>query len=103
MKQDALVFVMDVVHRMRYNAAKNLLHEIANRPNLNDLPLLILFNKIDLIKPDITQLIKELEIKTIKGRPLKCFLTSAIQNIGVDESFEWLVQEISIQLSETLE
>lgn len=100
MKQDGLVFVMDVVHRMRYNAAKNLLHEIANRPNLKNLPLLILFNKIDLVKPDIEQLIDEMDIDIIQARPIKYFLTSAIQNIGIDEAFEWLVQEISNQMSQ---
>ncbi len=95
MQQNGLVFVLDIVHRMRYPIAKNLLHEIANYPNLKTLPLLILFNKIDLVKSDINQLCNEMDVGSVKDRPIKCFLTSAIHNIGIDESFEWLTQEIS--------
>ncbi len=95
MQQNGLVFVLDIVHRMRYPIAKNLLHEIANYPNLKKLPFLILFNKIDLVKPDMNQLCNEMDVNSVKDRPIKCFLTSAIHNVGIDESFEWLTQEIS--------
>ncbi len=92
---DGLVFVMDVVHRMKYPAAKEVLFDIATNRNLLTVPLLILFNKKDLFQPNIDILIQDLELNKFHGRPIKWFLTSALNGDNVQEAFLWLAEEIS--------
>lgn len=95
-KHDGLVFVLDLVHRVKYNEAKEVLHKIALLDNLKDLPLLILLNKVDLVKePNIEQIRKVLRTSELGQRPLKIFLTSGAQSKGVNEAFNWLGQELS--------
>ena len=96
MDLEGLIFVLDILHRMKFEKAKELLHEIANQPELKDLPLLILFNKADLIKePDVSAYAEEMEIYNLKQRPTHYFLTSAKTGEGIEEAFEWLAREIS--------
>ncbi len=93
--QDGLVFVLDVTDKIKFPDAKGLLHEIANKPELKNLPLCILFNKVDVFKPDIDKLINEMDISAFKDRPVKYFTTSGIRNINIDEAFNWLALQIS--------
>lgn len=95
MELDALVFVMDIVHRINYPPSKELLFEIASHRNVLHLPLLIIFNKIDLVQPNIDVLAQELDLSKFTNRPVKWFPTSAINNKNITEAFAWLVNEIS--------
>ncbi len=100
--QDGLIFVLDITDKIKFPDAFALLNEIAGHPELKELPLLILFNKIDLEKPDtneINDLINAMDLEKLGKRPIKYFLTSGIKNINVDEAFNWL----SLKLSERLE
>jgi len=95
-QQDGLVFVIDVVHRTRYENAKDILHKIALKENLKTLPLLILVNKVDLVKkPNINDIKKVLAISELGNRPIKIFLTSGVQSMGINEAFNWLGQELA--------
>ncbi len=93
--QDGLIFVLDINDRIKFPDARDLLHTIANIPAMKELPLLIMFNKTDLIDPDIEYLTQVMDLDKLEGRPLKYFLTSAINNINIDDSFNWLALQIS--------
>ena len=95
MNLSGLVFVLDVVHRMKYETAKEILFEIATDRRLLDLPLLVLFNKTDLVEPNIDILVQSMELNKFVKRPIKWFITSGIQNKNIIEAFTWLAQEIS--------
>ncbi len=97
--QDGLIFVLDINDKIKFPDAFALLHEIAGHPDLKELPLLILFNKVDLEKPDINELVNSMALEKLGKRPLKYFLTSGIKNINVDEAFNWL----SLKIAERLE
>ncbi|MFX1574486.1 MAG: PAS domain S-box protein [Promethearchaeota archaeon] len=97
--QDGLIFVLDVTDKIKFPYARELLHEIAGKPELSELPLLILFNKIDLKQPDIKDLEDSMELKKFEKRPVKSFLTSGIKNINIDEAFNWL----SIKIAERVD
>jgi PAS domain S-box-containing protein/small GTP-binding protein len=97
--QDGLIFVLDVTDRIKFSYARELLHEIAGKPELNELPLLILFNKIDLKNQDKDELKKIMGLEKLGNRPIKSFLTSAVKNINIDEAFNWL----SLKISERIE
>lgn len=97
--QDGLIFVLDVSDRFKFKDACALLHEIAGRPELCELPLLILFNKVDIEKPDVNELVNAMALEKLGKRPIKYFLTSGIKNINVDEAFNWL----SLKIAERVE
>ncbi|MFW9989583.1 MAG: ADP-ribosylation factor-like protein, partial [Candidatus Odinarchaeota archaeon] len=93
--QDGLIFVLDVMDKIKFSFARELLHEIAGKPELSELPLLILFNKVDLKKQDINELEEAMGVKKLGKRPINSFLTSAIKNINIDEAFNWLTLKIA--------
>ncbi|MFX1469845.1 MAG: PAS domain S-box protein [Promethearchaeota archaeon] len=97
--QDGLIFVLDVTDEARFSYARELLHEIAGKPELSELPLLILFNKSDLKKRDKSDLEEAMGVKKLERRPLKTFLTSGTKNINIDEAFNWL----SLKIAERIE
>jgi len=93
--QDGLIFVLDVTDTIRFSYARELLHEIARKPELSELPLLILFNKTDRKRSDLKVLEESMGVKELGNRPLKSFLTSGIMNINIDEAFNWLSLKIA--------
>ncbi|MEX2719713.1 MAG: ADP-ribosylation factor-like protein [Candidatus Sigynarchaeum springense] len=92
---DGLVFVVDVADKDRFAEAKDVLHDVAKRPETRSLPLLLLFNKVDLKKPKTKELVKALDLDALDGRPMKYFETSAITGEGVAEAFAWFGKELS--------
>ncbi|MFW9999748.1 MAG: PAS domain S-box protein [Candidatus Hodarchaeota archaeon] len=97
--QDGLIFVLDVTDKIKFSFARELLHEIAGKPELSELPLLILYNKIDLKRPDINELEEAMGVKKLGKRPMKSFLTSGNKNVNIDEAFNWL----SLKITERVE
>ena len=93
--QDGLVFVLDIDDASQYNSARDVLHEIVNMPLMEDLPLLILFNKVDIKESDIEVLNSEMRINELGNRPIKSFLTSGITGKNVDSAFYWLALKLS--------
>ncbi|MFW9783581.1 MAG: PAS domain S-box protein [Candidatus Heimdallarchaeota archaeon] len=97
--QDGLVFVLDITDKIKFPDARKLLHEIVAMPELSELPLLILFNKIDLEEPNINDLVEVMGLEKLGKTPLKYFLTSGVNNINIDEAFNWL----SLKIAERIE
>ncbi|MFX0059529.1 MAG: PAS domain S-box protein [Candidatus Hodarchaeota archaeon] len=98
-KQDGLIFVLDVTDKLKFADARTLLHEVVGAPELADLPLLILFNKVDIEQPNVDDLIDAMELEKLATKTIKFFLTSGIKNINIDEAFDWL----SIKIAERVE
>ncbi|TXT59227.1 MAG: hypothetical protein BAJALOKI2v1_240055 [Promethearchaeota archaeon] len=96
-EQNGLIFVVDVSDKVKFPDAKHLLHLILSRSETKNLPLLILFNKIDLEKANMQELKEKMEVSNINDRPVKCFLTSATKNTNVDKAFNWLALKVSEQ------
>jgi len=88
--QDALVFVLDIADKEKYDEASDFLHSVANMPDLIDLPLLILFNKIDLKNIEKDYLENKLSVDKIKNPSYKTFLTSGLTGEGIEDAFNWL-------------
>ncbi|MFX1275800.1 MAG: PAS domain S-box protein [Promethearchaeota archaeon] len=96
--QDGLVFVLDIYDKKQYYDARKILHNIVEMPEMEGLPLLVLFNKMDLIELDINDLKNEMEVEKLSNRPLKCFLTSALTNKNVDKAFFWFSERLGERL-----
>ena len=91
---DGLVFILDITDQSTFPQAREILHSIANKPNLRNLPLLILYNKIDLMTPDVEKINDALSIDEFGERVYKHFLTSALTNEGIVNAFTWLTTNI---------
>ncbi|MEJ2248998.1 MAG: PAS domain S-box protein [Candidatus Lokiarchaeota archaeon] len=96
--QNGLVFVLDIHDTEKFSDAKRVFHEIINHSEVNQLPLLILFNKVDLKEGNSKLLTTELEIEKSSNRPLKYFFTSGLKNIGIEDAFKWISKEVSKNL-----
>jgi len=97
--QDGLIFVLDVTDKIKFSYARELLHDIAGKPELSELPLLILYNKTEIKQPDMKELDEAMGVQKLGKRPMKSFLTSGIKNINIDEAFNWL----SLRIAERIE
>ena len=92
---NGLVFILDVCNKENFGEAKDILHKIALMSKIRKMPILILFNKIDLEFPDVESLKEELKLKELGDRPLKHFLTSGVTNENINEAFNWLALKLS--------
>ncbi|MFW9882325.1 MAG: ADP-ribosylation factor family protein, partial [Candidatus Thorarchaeota archaeon] len=93
--QDGLVFVLDIANKEQYSAAREILHNVVNLPNMKGLPLLILFNKIDLLEPNIETLKKDMKLKKIIDRPIQCYLTCGLTGENINKAFQWISEKLS--------
>ncbi len=92
--QDGFVFVIDASDPKRLNEVKNELYLLKKILEKQRLPLLVIFNKIDLEHPNIGSLIQQLDLKNYGFHKFKCFETSAITNDGIFLSFNWIATKI---------
>lgn len=100
--QDGLVFVLDISDVEKYAEARSVLHNIATKPQLKKVPLLVLFNKVDIARLDEDLLKKEMGIAELEGqRLLKCFSTSGLTNEFVEPAFNWLATKLSERIFPT--
>ena len=90
----ALVFVLDASKSSEFDNAKKILFDITQIPTTEKIPLLIFFNKIDLETEDLDSLKKKMGINEMNKRPVMCFLTSATNNRGIVEGFNWLISRL---------
>lgn len=93
--QNALVFVLDLADKSKYEEASQVLHKVAERKELKNLPLLILLNKIDIADRNIEKIVESLDIEKFENRPVNYFLTSGLKNEGVEKAFNWLSRKLS--------
>ncbi|MFX1500521.1 MAG: PAS domain S-box protein [Promethearchaeota archaeon] len=97
--QDGLVFVLDIADKEKYEFAQVLLHKIINLPPMKGLPLLIIFNKIDLAEPDIEILKTEMNLNKIQNRSIECYLTCGLTGKNVNKAFQWMSLKLSERIS----
>jgi small GTP-binding protein len=94
----ALIFVVDLSESgERTEEAKSefwrVIHHFASY-NQAEFPILVLGNKLDLVKATIKEVKAALDLDRIKGRPLKIALTSAKTGVGIEPAFKWLVTQL---------
>lgn len=97
---NALVFVIDMSDE-DINRQKEALEEFWRVMNhfgsqkLDKFPVLVIGNKVDLVKkPNEKDLVKFLNLKRLKERPVHVGLTSARTGTGIEDSFKWLVTQL---------
>lgn len=93
---NAIVYVVDSANHEDIPVAKNELHDLLNKPSLENIPVLVLGSKNDL--PDCLnaeELIDALELKNLSGREVCCYSISAKNEVNIDITIDWLIKHSS--------
>ncbi|MHA1847271.1 MAG: ADP-ribosylation factor-like protein [Promethearchaeota archaeon] len=93
--QDVMVFMVDSSDSRRLPEARDALWKILDDPRTREKPLMLLFNKTDLVESKPRQILeKSLEVKNIKDRTIGIYEISVKQNINLDIALNFLVSII---------
>jgi ADP-ribosylation factor-like protein 8 len=94
---NAIVFVVDSADLASIPAAKIELHSLLKKPQLADIPVLVLANKNDLENAlTVEETIEKLDLKSISGnREICCYSISAKNYVNIDITLQWLTKHAS--------
>jgi ADP-ribosylation factor-like protein 8 len=82
---NAIVFVMDAADHAKIAQAKQELHSLLEKPQLANIPVLVLGNKNDLAEAlTVDQIIDQLDLKSIASREVACYSISAKNSVNLD-------------------
>ncbi|KAL0079192.1 ADP-ribosylation factor-like protein 8B [Phycomyces blakesleeanus] len=91
---NSIVFVVDAADHDKLEIAHNELKSLLEKPQLANIPVLVLGNKNDL--PDALtaeQLIDVLQLKLITNREVSCYSISAKNQVNIDYTLQWLIKK----------
>ncbi|KAI8985231.1 ADP-ribosylation factor-like protein 8B [Pilobolus umbonatus] len=91
---NAIVFVVDAADRDKLDAANTELKSLLEKPQLANIPVLVLGNKIDLEEALTSEeLIEALHLKAITNREVSCYSISAKNQVNIDITLQWLIKK----------
>jgi len=94
---DALIYVIDSADRKRVDETGIELRQLLEEEKLSHVPLLIMANKMDLMSAlTPSELTAELGLDDIRDRTWQMLPCSAKTGEGLQESMEWLVEQINV-------
>lgn len=88
-----IVFVIDAADQKLFTTAHKELQALLNKSTLAHVPLLVLLNKADLhnaVPPD--QIIKQLDLNSIKNRDVSYYSVSCKNIVNIDKTLEWIIK-----------
>ena len=97
-KHDAIVFMVDCTDVKRFEEAQVELEEILSDEDVDEIPVLILSNKID--RKDAVVLDDVIKAVGADGKwpdrkaPLRAFEVSILKGIGYEDAFQWLASQL---------
>ena len=86
---DGIVFLVDAVDSRRFDEARKELLSILREDKLNETPILVLGNKIDLSRAVSEKVLRD-RLSFPQKKNVKLFMCSIVLNIGYKTAFEWL-------------
>ncbi|KAI9097165.1 P-loop containing nucleoside triphosphate hydrolase protein [Phlyctochytrium arcticum] len=90
---NAIVFVLDAADHDKLNAAKAELHQLLEKPQLANIPILVLGNKNDLPNAlTVEQVVDRMELRSITTREVACYSISAKNSNNIDITLNWLIK-----------
>ncbi|CAO3588111.1 unnamed protein product [Absidia cylindrospora] len=91
---NAIVFVVDAADHSKLEAAKTELKALLEKPQLANIPMLVLGNKNDLEDAlSVKELIDVLNLQTISNREVSCYSISAKNQVNIDITLQWLIKK----------
>ena len=95
---NAILFLIDSVDTKRFNEVKTELENILKSPELINIPIALLGNKIDMSGAVSIDELKEAlnydEIITKETRPMEIFMVSVTKKIGFTNALEWICKQL---------
>ena len=96
---NAILFLVDSVDMKRFPEARKELENILETPELSNIPIAILGNKIDMEGAVSVEELKASlhfdEIMEKETRPIEIFMTSVTKKIGYTKALEWISKSTS--------
>nr|XP_033781965.1 ADP-ribosylation factor-like protein 8B isoform X2 [Geotrypetes seraphini] len=90
---NAIVYMVDAADREKIEAARNELHNLLDKPQLQGISVLVLGNKRDLPNAlDEKQLIEKMNLAAIQDREICCYSISCKEKDNIDITLQWLIQ-----------
>eukprot|EP00128_Syssomonas_multiformis_P009735 Colp12_sorted_trinity150504_noHs@28836 len=90
---NAIVYMVDSADHEKIEAAKTELHALLEKPQLANIPVLVLGNKNDMDKPlTVEELIEKLDLKSISNREVCCYSISCKSQKNIDITLQWLIK-----------
>lgn len=84
----AVVFVVDASDRTRMEEAKTALKTILSDDNLEDVPLMVLANKTDLLNSmELKEVCQQLDLESCTDRVWEIQACSALRGLGLEQAF----------------
>ena len=95
---NAVLFLVDAVDVKRFPEAKQELESILETPELVNIPVAILGNKIDMAGAVSVEELKEAlsydELLAKESRPMEIFMVSVTKKIGFTQALEWVSSKL---------
>ncbi|KAK7512989.1 P-loop containing nucleoside triphosphate hydrolase protein [Phyllosticta citriasiana] len=93
---NAIVFIVDSADKDALPVAREELHLLLEKPNLEGIPLLVLGNKSDLPdKVSVDELIEAMDLRSVSHREVSCYGISAKEETNLDAVLQWLIARAS--------
>lgn len=92
---DALIFTIDISKKEQYNEARDLLHKVANLEGMQDLPILIIFNKGILTIDELIIMNRVLKISDLPQKDIKYFVATENFDEEIFNALSWLATRIA--------
>ncbi|KAK9763706.1 ADP-ribosylation factor-like protein 8A [Basidiobolus ranarum] len=90
---NSIVFVIDSADHDKFDAAKTELRSLLEKPQLANIPVLVLGNKNDLPGAlTVEELVEAMNLKSITNRELFCYSISAKHQVNIDLTLQWLIK-----------
>ncbi|KAF8984055.1 ADP-ribosylation factor-like protein 8B [Podila verticillata] len=91
---NAIVFVIDAADHDKLDAARTELRNLLDKPQLANIPVLVLGNKNDLPGAlTVDQIIEVMNLKQIANREVSCYSISAKNQVNIDITLQWLTKK----------
>jgi len=88
-----IIFIIDAADSKTIPEAAKELKNVALKPTLEQIPLLILFNKSDHKDAQPPEsIVKQLDLGQIKGREVAYYSISCKNVTNIDKTLEWIVK-----------
>ncbi|KAI9819104.1 MAG: hypothetical protein M1826_001196 [Phylliscum demangeonii] len=89
---NAIVFIVDAADHAAIAVARDELHSLVQKSELDGIPLLVLGNKSDLPdKLSVDELIEAMDLKSVFHREVSCYGISAKEETNLDAVMQWLI------------
>ncbi|XP_022649074.1 ADP-ribosylation factor-like protein 8B-A [Varroa jacobsoni] len=89
---NAIVYMVDAADRDKIEPARNELHTLLDKPQLAEIPVLVLGNKRDLPDAlDEKDIIEQMNLGAVTDREICCYSISCKERENINITLQWLI------------